>query len=65
MCLQAYVHKYSLFTVTILIHNKQKIFSLLRFICISPMNSVSGQVRPRSACANAQADLGLGCPFRA
>ena len=25
-------------------------------------DSVSGQRRPRSACANAQADLGLHCP---
>ena len=25
--------------------------------------SVDGQRRPRSACANAQADLGLRCPY--
>ena len=26
------------------------------------INSVSGQRRPKSTCANAQADLGLRCP---
>ena len=26
------------------------------------IDSVSGQRRPRSACANAQADQGLSCP---
>ena len=64
MCLQAYTniaYLPSLFLFTI----NKKMFSLLRFICINPMNSVSGQPKPRSACANAQADLGLGCPFRA
>ena len=31
------------------------------FIIVS-IDSKSGQRRPRSACANAQADLGLRCP---
>ena len=36
-------------------------FVLLKDTTVS-IDSVSGQRRPRSACANAQADQGLRCP---
>ena len=49
-------------TIQISMRIRASVQSDLKILCQSTFDSVSGQRRPRSACANAQADLGLRCP---